>query len=366
MKIQAQLICLAIAFSQIITTCTNFTCPTSNDSPITSLLRTLQTTNLCLTFNTAVQVYNAYQCASKTYCTPTANSNDYYCNPASSAASISYPGEVCQYTINCIGGGTCTNGICVGQKSGIACLSDDQCDVDLFCNPASGQCSALAAYNISCNYGTPCQSHLFCDITTGKCLIKGTLANYVATPTRWACQTLYAYTPANGTKSCYDQPLLVNQSNTTISTNCTIGYKCNYTISGNGGSYAPQKDCQCGYAADGSAYCPAAQGAFSQNISILVNFTQNVLPHCHISTPVTCFSRSNLNQSSFNTSWITANTMWDAPLYQNNPICVQKGINQIYFAMLNGNYQPPQNNTPSLSFVQYGAMTMMAGLMLLI
>ena len=364
MKFIGFLICYTLALTQVIIMCPNYTCPTSSESPISSLLRTLQTNNLCLTY-ASTGVFNGYQCPSKTYCATTQTSNDYYCSPASAAWGLSYPGEVCIYSINCIFGAACTNGICVGQAVGTTCLVDPQCDVDLFCNPVTGKCAALAAYNVTCNIAIPCQSHLYCDYTAQRCLIKGTLANYQATPTRWACQTLYAFSPNGGTKTCYDQPLLANQSNTTVTTNCTMGYKCNYTISGNGGSYAPQRDCQCAYSSDGTAFCPAAHGAFSQNISILVNFTQNVLPHCHISSPITCFSRSNLNQTNFNTSWITMANLYNAPLYQNNLLCVQKGINQVYFAMLNGNYQPPMP-TPNNSVSTYTALTVMAGLVLLI
>jgi hypothetical protein len=73
-----------------------------------------------------------------------------------------------------------------------------------------------------------------------------------------------------------------------------------------------------------------------------------------------CFSKNITQNPLFNSSWIAANLIWDGPLYFYNPTCVQGGLNQIFYAMINANYVPPQNNTPTPSgALGYSAIAIM-------
>jgi hypothetical protein len=345
----------------------NFSCPTYQCLQTTHM-RSLDSSTYCLLAHTTTIpiVFSANSCPANTYCTIGANADNYYCNSAPNAFNLSYPGEMCNTTNNCIGGATCQSNVCKGLLSSQSCSSDVQCDVDLFCSPVTNKCSPLGAYNSSCSIMQPCQSHLYCDSYSLTCLLKGTLDNFRNTPTRWACKNFFAI-KSEGKLQCWSPPAFAEDTNNSMTTKpCTIGGSdCRYIISNSVEYY---KDCRCGYTANltNSGYCPIAEGALSNNISVLQTYIQSN-PRCHILAQLVCFSQANWNNSNFKTAWITMQNLQNIELYQNNPDCVKNGLNQLYTLMSAGNYVPPViNNTNSTSIVDFGVGALMMGMMLLI
>lgn len=345
----------------------NFSCPTYQCANAT-LMRKLDSTIYCLLAHTTTTpiVFTANSCPQNTYCTIGTNADNYYCNTAPNAYNLSYPGEMCNTTNNCLGGAMCTGNVCKGLLSGQICTSDIQCDVDLYCSPATSKCAPLGAYNSSCSILQPCQSHLYCDSYSFTCLLKGTLDNYRNTPTRWACKNFFAIKSGEQLQ-CWTTPTFAEDSTNSMMTKpCTLGGNdCRYIISN---SIEYFKNCRCGYTANqtNSGYCPIAEGALSSNISMLQAYIGST-PRCHILSPLVCFSQANWNNSNFKSAWITVQSLENIEIYQGNPDCVKNGINQLYTLMSSGNYVPPViNNTNSTSIIDYGVASLMMGMMLLI
>lgn len=183
------------------------------------------------------------------------------CQPKSFNNAIKYPEEACTSNGQC-DSGKCTNGVCEfpGNKDGKTCTTSKDCGIGKFCS--ANTCTDLLSTSAqSCSNTFECQMNLVCfnnkcvspyssvDIGTKSQLENGVDPSYF-------CKT-GRYDPITG--NCYK---LITKGTPESSglVKCKIGHNdCNYGASGIDGVNTNRnivEECQCGFNADGQAYCP--------------------------------------------------------------------------------------------------------------
>jgi hypothetical protein len=174
---------------------------------------------------------------------------------------IRYPGEACRKDADCYKDlknlnetlvGTCLNSVCRGYNSTQACQETAYCWVGNYCN-SNSTCAPLKKEKENCTLTTECKNNLLC--LSGTCqnawysLSTGVKVETDGkTPAALYCK--FGMADVDGKCDSLNSTDTVDKTANLVA--CHSGQKCNYTT--NAG--ATTLDCQCGYNADGLAWCP--------------------------------------------------------------------------------------------------------------
>jgi hypothetical protein len=173
-----------------------------------------------------------------------------------------FPGESCSSDFDCYVSktndtkiGNCTNKICGGYSLNQNCSNNADCLIGLYCNPNTSKCANLKNVNEICLNTKECQNSLVC--LSGICknalysLKVGEYVNSNDTDLETKRQyCVFGRISKSGKCDYLNNTDVADRESNLV--NCTPGSNCNYTTS-EGNVTMP---CECGYNAEGLAYCP--------------------------------------------------------------------------------------------------------------
>mmetsp|Transcript_28047 Transcript_28047/g.27734 ORF Transcript_28047/g.27734 Transcript_28047/m.27734 type:complete len:336 (+) Transcript_28047:78-1085(+) len=260
------------------------------------------------------------------YCNPQAHPENVSCTipPQSPTVNIAYPGEPCQFDINCVQS-ICLKGICKGLPINSACTQDAQCDVGLFC--FSSKCSPqIAIGQPGCTKDSQCVNNAGCNIDTGTCVAylsfpPGTILssctnNYNPLCSSQACATV------QGKNYCQAQVKSLNSlpAYCTDSSNCPAYFDIAIGAQVN-------TQCICGLNGFGDSFCSLAPGDepyLNSTLWLTKWYTSKAINMCHTSmrTGKLCM-QTYWDYDSYTAFQYFAAYSQNYPLYQFNDQCVR-------------------------------------------
>ena len=170
-----------------------------------------------------------------------------------------YPGEECSSDIQCFypvdstdsAFHTCKDSKCTGKAKDETCKTNEECVVGLYCDTTDNKCKEQKAVNTNCTSTYECKNSLLC--YENKCqdvmysFESGTSVAHVSENNK----EMYCQFGTVISGICVE----ITDENENEFRECKYGEKCLYTYSPS--KYGPRaEDCECGYNADGKAYCP--------------------------------------------------------------------------------------------------------------
>lgn len=189
--------------------------------------------------------------------------------PHPEITKVRLPGEDCDDNHLCIDTqdfvSQCVNNQCTGKKEKEICETTTECLAGLYCNEAT--CVPQVKQGEDCKETYDCENHLAC--YKGKCIEFGTLkenddlsfesiGQLKENPRkRLLCeygQVSFDEEEAFCAVHRYTEETKKNASSDGF-VKCDWGQKCSYTD----GKMVEERECQCGYNAEGQGYCPLSQ-----------------------------------------------------------------------------------------------------------
>jgi hypothetical protein len=195
---------------------------------------------------------------------------------------VRLPGEECNEIHKCIDEGKfkseCFNGKCSGQEEDEACEDTSECLVGLYCNGST--CQPQVALNGDCNDVFDCQNHLAC--YKGKCIefgklkenediSKNSIGLFYENPRKiFLCESGEVSFDEEETFCAVHRYADESKKNMNSDgfVKCNWGEKCYYTD----GKTNEERDCECGYNAEGQGYCPLSQDNCKLFYKLIFNF----------------------------------------------------------------------------------------------
>lgn len=229
--------------------CASYMCA---DSPLAS--------EQCVMYVKANNTYLLQECKSTEVCIATIDiQSNVTCIPAIPSSPPKFPGSPCQTVSDCPYLNQCVNNVCHGGTQGAPCTVESTCDVGFVCYRPGSQayCNAQLNFGAHCNGyidDTLCRNDAVCGLFT--CVPWFSLSDGQYTTSAYAelaCKSGF-YVPLTGRSDivmCAPAPKSpVGQ----LPQQCTPGSMCQ----SQDGRYS--LPCQCGYNANGLAYCPLFPG----------------------------------------------------------------------------------------------------------
>ena len=170
-----------------------------------------------------------------------------------------YPGEECSSDLQCFypvdstdsAFHTCKDSKCTGKAKDETCKTNEECVVGLYCDTTDNKCKEQKALNVNCTNTYECKNSLLC--YENKCqdvmysFESGTSVAHVSENNK----EIYCQFGTVISGICVE----ITDENENEFRECKYGEKCLYTYSPS--KYGPRaEDCECGYNAEGKAYCP--------------------------------------------------------------------------------------------------------------
>jgi hypothetical protein len=183
---------------------------------------------------------------------------NYLCKNHSIAPQSRYPGEECVKDTDCFisspDTGRCTkDNVCSGVKEGGGCFRTVDCWKGLYCatNDSYPKCAKQLPVDSYCRSSDWCENNLLC--AEFKCKVKPYSVDYWQYTSRddpfvnHYCKLGYY---DSGYRCSYLEQIPLKKGEFV---KCKLGEQCEYTNMTGG---KVQRDCECGYNADGQGYCP--------------------------------------------------------------------------------------------------------------
>ena len=142
---------------------------------------------------------------------PSVNNFNSSCIESTAFESL-YPGDHCETSNQCLYESKCIKNICTGKKVGENCASDNECDVELYCN------KTCRYTGDNCENGERCASNKVCN--KGRCIYLGEISDGNPANKSEACARYYL---VDG--MCKSAPKLIANSNYT----CPDDKLCKYS-----------------------------------------------------------------------------------------------------------------------------------------
>ena len=170
-----------------------------------------------------------------------------------------YPGEACKDDADCVSG-KCTSNTCAypNDKDGSKCVSNEECGIGKYCNASKdgGVCESLLSADEKCSSTFECKMNLVC--FAEKCVAPytakiGTKITEVILDKGVFCET----GRVNSEGVCVRRTTS-GTVNADGLVECTFATDCKYKlITGEGNDGVEENlKCECGFNAEGKAYCP--------------------------------------------------------------------------------------------------------------
>ncbi len=157
------------------------------------------------------------------------------------------PGDYCTVSTACLSG-NCIKNLCKGKLEAVACASDAECDVGLYCDTANTKtCVQTVAVGAACTSDSRCDPVSFC--YNNNCTAYAQLPVGAVATSPSACQTYYI---SEG--KCAKGPTLADGNFT-----CPAEGACTYKV----GSTTTKMACSCGKTEKTILYCNLGQGDVS-------------------------------------------------------------------------------------------------------
>jgi len=219
--------------------------------------------------------------------------------PHPDVMGVRFPGEDCDDIHQCIDEpnfkSTCQNNKCWGKKENEACSSPSECLVGLYCNGEI--CKPQVKLGGACKEVYDCENNLGC--YNGKCIKFGTLkenedisfakiGEFNNDPRRSLLCEFGKVDFEDGDSCAVHRYAGETKKNVSPEgfVKCNWGEKCTYSD----GKNLEERDCQCGYNAEGQGYCPLSQDDYHKEWKNAVQHQINKLDNkCHSKSRFECY-----------------------------------------------------------------------------
>ena len=258
------IIILVLAISCVVADkkCAKYTCATGADkSCVTAKADTTQNSVTLTDICDHAKQYCKVDFPAYITLTTLDKDTNYGCADNAATKPQRYPGEECKVDDDCVKVqgddkvGKCTDGKCTGHAETEACTIHSACLKGLYCDglPAAGKCTKQKDKDATCASSYECQNQYLCkdkcsvapySLDTKTELPHDEMTGYMC---KWEATAL-----KDGKVYCtYQKQADAGDSNGVVK--CDAGSKCKYDDDMAG---SIEKDCACGYNADGQGYCP--------------------------------------------------------------------------------------------------------------
>jgi len=315
---------LCVSFCLVSGTCPTYSC---GSLPVTDCISVTSNST-----NTEVEIGT---CEGGYYCPPV-QSGYATCQP--DPEPIYYPGDFCSLDSQCSSGTCLPYGLCAGQAQGQNCSNVYDCAPGLSCDIATLTCELQGVTGAGCVQEYDCGNGLMCNL--GICTPYASVQNGAATDQvmsvqtglSLACASGYAVM-AGGQWICSPPPV----SATTVPMFCdpSLPNQCPDS------TRKLNNPCQCGYTAQGQAYCSLFPGdpPVTQLFSLLVLLTNgNGVCNTYSRFSYNCYARTDMR--GYLEQYYNFAALWDQvvlndfPTTQNNPPCVQSVYTSDYWELV--------------------------------
>ena len=241
-----------------------------------------------------------------------------------------YPGEECSADSQCFYPvdsndsvfHICKDSKCTGKANGESCKTNEECVVGLYCDTTESKCKAQKDVNVECANTYECKNKLLC--YENKCqdvmysFASGTSVANITTNKELYCK--YG-TAVSGI--CVE----ITDDNADEFRECNYGDVCLYTYSPS--QYGPRAEkCECGYNADGKAYCPKFHNYKPNEWEKYYNaLKQSYDNNCHTLSRGSCYIKNEKLEKEISHY---KNTLEHAHLYHNAVPCAETVLSSKY------------------------------------
>ena len=214
----------------------------------------------------------------------------------------SYPGGVCNNTLNCLSGICLNNQICINSLNN-ECLSHENCPLNTAC--INGSCKAYLKINEDCDDSYQCEYDAFCNKTNNKCAPLFSVPNGVEiTEFTFPEERIENICESGDYITQKDKNGVIHRYCETLkNVNNNCNDVCKYTMS-NDSEYISEERCLCGFNKYRSKFCVLGNGEeiFKNYLEIKKNFVKNkdFTKFCHTlerNMDDICFELINTNKT---------------------------------------------------------------------
>jgi hypothetical protein len=230
------------------------------------------------------------------------------------------PGEYCDTKDNCYSANCTANNICGGQPVGIACKSDMECDVGLYC--FNKVCTQTAGAGMFCNDTVKCAADALC--VQQACVRLASIENDNATVVSATCKSFYVVN-----NKCSPGPILIGDSDSNV---CNSGLQkpCLYNITDKNLTW--NDSCVCGMHVNSTGVCKPGEGDIAV-ADIVSYFDSNKLNEtCHILSGPFCKFKSDDNMPiEYYKALVAVMELSQGSNYKFNADCAKQTVNKDYW-----------------------------------